>query len=134
MATGKDVVNGAFSHLGVTTITAAELQAGIENLNDMLASWEPSMQLGFEPLKEASDILRVPRSAIGAIKACLAIFLAPGFGKPVSNAQAVMAAGMKNDLLLEKATTLEVAFPPTLPMGSGNSGTGFFPEGNSRNF
>ena len=138
MATGRDVVYGAFSHLGITDVSAEELSDGLEKMNDMLTAWELSLKLGFSPLSDAANKLRVPRNAIGAIKAHLAILIAPGMGKAVPDALAVMARRMYNDLLIANID-LEVAFPSTLPMGSGNttqssSDADFFPENTPDNF
>jgi len=136
MTTGRDVVNGAFSHLGIPNVSSEELSDGLEKMNDMLAAWEPIKKLGFSPLSNAAHELRVPRYAIAAIKAYLAIVLASGMGKPVS-AELALVAKNTNDDLLNATVNLDVAFPSTLPMGSGNtsrSDAEFFPENTPGNF
>jgi len=131
MPTARDVVTGAYGHLGITDPSPDELSDGLVNMNDMLAAWEPTHKLGFSPLASASDSLRVPRYAVGAIKAHLAILLASSKGKVVPDSLAVEARKLKDAW---PAKPLRVEYPSTLPMGSGNNSGTFFPENTQENF
>ena len=89
MASGADIVTSALRKLGVKTaddtITGQEMIDGIEVLNDMLIGWENSgIRLGFSPIADSADIVRVPRGTEAGIKYNLAGFLAAEYGKQVS--------------------------------------------------
>ena len=138
MQTARDVIEGAYEHISIFDPDASELSKGLTGLNDMLASWEPKCKLGFSPLANVSDTLRVPRYAIGAIKAHLAILLASSKGKAVPDSLAVQARKLKDDW---PAKPLKVQYPSILPMGSGNISSDyvyndpdFFPENTPSNF
>lgn len=144
MATGTSVIERALTKLGIraaeSPVTASEIQDGLDQLNDMLSSWENSgLVLGFQPLENASDTLRVPRHALAAIKANLAIFMAPEYGRVVSEALAAEASNTKNELRISLVDMGEVNYPNTLPLGSGNECTDFndqryFPADQDVNF
>lgn len=154
MATARDIVVGALRLLGVkpaeSPISAAEIQDGLESLNDMMAEWEErSIFTGFSALGTADDPVEVPDSAIGAIKANLAIYIAPEYDKSVS---VELAKRAKDGLTSVRASLIEVAaseYPDSLPVGSGNhensyttngdvpgnvTDSRFYPENEKRNF
>ncbi len=125
MATGSDVINRAYAlnkiRASSTAISPAQLESGLDLLNDMLSLWEQSgIRLGFTRIKDATDPLRVPEYSLGAIKSSLAVFTAAEFGIPISESLSTMAVVMKGELLRALPNNLEVNFPSTLPTGSGN--------------
>ena len=125
MASGADIVNGALRKLGVnpsdSAITGQEMLDGIESLNDMLIEWENSgIVLGFAPIADSADTIRVPRGTEAAIKASLAGRLASDYSKqPSASLMGEISAAFDNMLrIIQKP--LDVEFPDTLPIGSGN--------------
>ena len=89
MATGSDIVTDALAEIGVfaseTAIEADDMQLGIRKLNDMLISWNDSgTNLGFIPILNEADTVRVPRGANRAVIVNLAVLLAAPFGKQIS--------------------------------------------------
>lgn len=145
MATMREVVEDALEDIQVKTAETAvendELQSGIRRVNDMLTEWADSGILpGYKEVLNADDVLNVERNAIGAIKTNVAIMLAPSFGK-VASRELVQIASDK--LAALRASTFyigPVAFPDTLPLGSGNECPSsydderFFPENKTENF
>ena len=125
MATAREYITRALAKLGVkaaeSSIEASELTDGIETLNDMLTEWEGSgILLGFEPVASGDDEIRAPRLAQAAIKSNLAIRLAPDYSRPVSAELAAEARGATKSMLRAIVKIGDVAYPSTLPTGSGN--------------
>lgn len=133
MATAESVIKRALTKLGIraseSPLTADEVQDGLDQLNDMLSSWEASgMSMGFEPVANASDTIRVPRGALAAIKANLAVYMAAEYGRVVSPALGVEADTTMNDLLRQLVEIGDVDYPSTLPTGSGNDSLDYFDD------
>lgn len=145
MATAGSFVSRALQKIGVRTaetpIEATEMQDGLDALNDMLISWEMSgLVLGFSPVADADDEVRVPRFAHAAIKAELAIVLGPEYSKPADQVLVLEAKARKDELLTAVITIGDVEYPSTLPLGSGNechnfiTDRRFFPENQEEHF
>jgi hypothetical protein len=144
MITMRVIVQDAFEEIGVKTaevpLTSDELQSGIRRCNDMLLEWDDlGIITGYIEVLNGDDVVNVERNAIGAVKYNLAIRLAPSFQKSVGAALAALAAGTMDTLLASNADLSNVAYPDTLPLGSGNecnNGTDrrFFPNNKTRNF
>jgi hypothetical protein len=145
MATAGSFITRALQKIGVRTaeapIEASEMEDGLDALNDMLISWEMSgIVLGFEPVADKDDEIRVPRFAHAAIKAELAVLLGPEYAKPADPVLLVEAATRKNQLLTAIIKIGDVEFPSTLPLGSGNqcgnfnTDRRFFPENETEHF
>lgn len=145
MATGSDIVNGALRKLGVnpsdSAITGQEMLDGIESMNDMLIEWENSgLVLGFSPIADPADTIRVPRGTENAIKANLAGRLASDYSKQISVALAGEIAASSDNMLRIISKPVDVEYPDTLPSGSGNQcfdtelDRRFFPLNNDENF
>ncbi len=144
MATANDVIVRAFTMAGIraseTPLTADELADGLDLLNDLASEWGTSSVIpGFAPVENVGDDLRIPRQAYGAVKAELAVRIAPEFGKPVTigmirNQEESMSA------MLRATMDLEVRLPDTLPIGSGNTPSDywtdqvFYAQKDKRNF
>jgi len=119
------MVNGAFRKLGInpsdSAIEGQEMLAGIETMNDMLSEWEASgIVLGFSPIADSADTVRVPRSTENAIKANLAGRMASDYSKQLSPALVAEISASTDNMLRIISKPLEVEFPDTLPLGSGN--------------
>lgn len=133
MATMLEVVQDALEDLGVKTaeieLTNDELQSGIRRANDMLAEWaDIGLTPGYSPVYAGSDTLNVDANAVGAIKSSLAILLAPSYQRVVSPALAAIAAEKMRRLENSTSFIGEVAYPDTLPLGSGNECGGFYED------
>lgn len=143
MATGTDFVTAALEKLGIraaeTPIEAADMKLGIEVLNDMMSEWDESgTALGFTPLADESEEIRLRRGAHSAVKSNLAGRLAIPFKMPIS---AELAAEIRasNQALLRMTVKLgSVKMPSTLPRGTGNERDQytdrFFAEEETANF
>jgi hypothetical protein len=120
----REVVEDALEEIGVKTaevsLTDDELQSGIRRCNDMLTEWDDaSIIVGYNPVLNGDDTIEVDRNAVGAIKYNLAIRLASSFDKIVNQALAKNASDSMSRLEASSSNII-VAFPDTLPLGSGN--------------
>ena len=145
MASGADIVNGAYSNLGLSpsdsAITGSEMTDAIEIMNDMLIEWENSgIMLGFSPIATPADVISVPRGAETAIKSNLAGRLAPSLSKQISPTLAAVIKASTENLLRMIHKPVDVEYPDSLPSGSGNQAyndttdRNFFPLNNTENF
>ena len=142
--TGNKIIVRSLTRLGIraseTSLQADEVQDGLDLLNDMLSEWERLYHLGFSPIENITDEVRVPRNANGAIIDHLAIRMAPEYSRPISSALATSARLSLNNLLNANVFIGDVDYPSTLPKGSGNEcpdlddHTRFFPEKDKGNF
>lgn len=135
MATVTEVVNGALLLLEVRTaeaaVTAPEAEDGLVSLNDMMNEWNvDGINVGYETLSSIDDELHVDLGAIGAIKANLAVYIAPEYGRIVSDTLDTRANRSKRSLRASiKLNPSE--YPDTLPIGSGNEENNFTPDGDA---
>ena len=140
-----EVVEDAFEEIGVkkaeVNLTGDELQSGIRRCNDLLNSW---VNIGYikkyNPVINGSDVMELDDSEIGAVKYALATRLAPSYQKPITQALAAIASSSFDTMLNSNAYIGEVAYPDSLPLGSGNTCTNydtearFFPNNKVDNF
>ncbi len=145
MATAESFIIRAFSKAGIktaeTSLEASEIQDGLDQLNDMLSSWEFSgIRLGFEPVADKDDELRVPRYAHAAIKSNLAVVIGPEYSKPPQPVLLAESDLTKRELLTATINLDGVEYPSTLPLGAGNecgdfiTDRRFFPENSEEHF
>lgn len=145
MASGLDMVIGALRKLNIkpsdSSVTGQEMLDGIEVLNDMLIEWENSgILLGFSPIADPADTVRVPRGTESAIKSNLAAKIAPEYAKQISVALAADIDISTSNMLRLISKPIEVEFPDTLPLGAGNQcidineDQRFFPVNKEENF
>lgn len=133
MSTVLEVVTGALKLLEVrpaeSPVTSAEAEDGLIALNDMMNEWNiDGINIGYETLDAIDDDLFVDLGAIGAIKANLAIYIAPEYGRIVSPDLADRAANSKK--ALRTSIPLNSSdYPDTLPVGSGNEDNNFVTDG-----
>jgi hypothetical protein len=144
MTTARSFITRALQKAKIQTaetpIEPNEMQDGLDSLNDMLISWEQVMALGFTPVADIDIEIRVPRYAHAAIKSELAIILGAEYSMPPDPVLIAEAKARKDELMIAVVSIGDVAFPDTLPVGSGNNRRGyvndyrFFPENEQDNF
>lgn len=130
MATVAEVVNSALSFILVQASEAAiepsEAKAAVTRLNRMMASWEGGgIVLGFTPVENLGEEVTVPEYALDAIEQNLAVMIGPQFGGVVSSLLMQNARQAKSDMMQTAIEIADTSFPCTLPLGSGNTGSGF---------
>ena len=145
MATAADIIKGALRRLQViaseTPIEADEIQDGLEDLNDFGSQTETGLiALGFIPMSSAADVINIPLEANGFYKDHLALYIAGQYGAPVPQTLAISADKSMAMVLNTFQGPIDVEFPDTLPIGSGNDcdlnfeNQRFFKPNNSENF
>ena len=98
------------------------------------------MLKGAIPVEDVGDELEVPRYSLAALKANLAIRLAPEDDRIVTQGMAFDATDSLNELVKAEINLSNIPLPSTLPIGSGNQigytdeFNQFFPDGKKRNF
>lgn len=140
----REVVEDAMEDIGVkkaeVSLEPDELQSGIRRCNDMLAQWvELGIIVGYNPVFNGDDVLELDASAIAAVKAKLAIKLAPSYSKQITSALAENARESMEMLEIANSHIGTIAYPDTLPVGSGNQcgdyyEDTFFPSNKTSNF
>jgi len=133
--TVTEIVSGALRLLEVKTsesaITPDEVADGLVALNDMMNEWNvDGINIGYETLADADDELFVTLGSIGAIKAGLAVYIAPEYGRVVTPELALRAKRSKRSLRASIPLN-QSAYPDTLPVGSGNEDNNFTPNGDT---
>ena len=136
MPTVTEIVTGALQLLEVkvaeAAITPAEAEDGRTALNDMMNEWNvDGINIGYETLDNVEDDLFVTLGSIGAIKANLAIYIAPEYGRLVSDSL-VSRAKISKRSVRASIKLNGSQFPDTLPIGSGNEISNFTPDGDSQ--
>ena len=143
MTTVLQIVNGAAAKVGVKTaessLEAEDFQIIVDEMNDLLVSWaNKGLTPTFTEVTEATDLVDVDRDAVAAIKNHLAIRIAPSFQKVVQPSLVAIADATLRELEVSMVHIGKVAFPDTLPMGSGNDCWAddyrFYPANKTRNF
>lgn len=140
--TKRQYIEAALEEIGMAAYTfdlqPEQIESGVRRLDAMIAEWNGrGLRLSY-PLPgspENSDIdaeTNVPDYANEAIITGLALRLAPSYGKNVSTLT-MSRARMAYDVVLAKsAVPIEMQFPSTLPLGSGNKpyrrDANYFPE------
>jgi hypothetical protein len=124
MTTALQLVEGAAEELTVKTaeipLESADAQIFLDRMNDMLSEWaDIGITKQFSEVFNLSDTVQIDRNAVAAVKYNLAIRCAPAFQKQVAMALGTVAQDSYNRLLAS-ITHIDVEFPDTLPVGSGN--------------
>ncbi len=130
-----DIVTGALQLLEVRVaesgVTSAEGVDGLAALNDMMNEWNvDGIDVGYETLDDTADEIFVDLGSIGAMKAGLAIYIAPEYGKTPSLILERRARRSKNSLRASIAINPS-QLPDTLPVGSGNEDNNFVADGDA---
>ena len=142
MTTANDIITGAFQDAGIapseTPLEAFEISDGLTVLNDMLSEWELSgLGLGAVPVENDTDIVRIQRGHVAAVKHQVALRLLSMYQKPLSLELSGKANASWESLLKSVAIIGEVALPDTLPRGRrclDISDNVFFSKNKSKNF
>lgn len=145
MTTAAQIVDGAAEEIGIKTaeiaLEAADAQSIFNRMNDMLSEWaDLGLTPGFNEVSNLTDTVEIDRNAVSAAKYNLGIRCAPSFQAIVTPALAELARATKEALETSTAYIGEVAYPDTLPLGSGNECNGydldnrFFPANKTENF
>jgi len=125
MTTAADIIKGALRRLQVigseTAIEDDEISDGLEDLNDWAIAIEHGkVALGFVPVELSSDTVNIPREAVGMYKDNLALYMAGQYGAPIPQTLAASASDSMTLVLNMFQRSIDVAYPDTLPIGSGN--------------
>ena len=139
--TKRQFIQAAYRKMGLAAyvydITPDEMDAGLQDLDAMMATWNgKGIRLAY-PLPGSPDYTgldedtSVPDSAWEAVISNLALRLAPAYGKQVA-VEVKASARQGYEVLLARATApREMQFPGTMPSGAGNkpwnSDDPFFP-------
>jgi len=124
MTTAAQIVNAAAEDLEVKTaempLEAADFQVFFDRMNDMLLEWaDIGLTPAFTEVFNGSDTVSIEPNARAAVKSNLAIRCASAFQKQVTMALAETASSSLSRLEASTAF-IDVQFPGTLPLGSGN--------------
>lgn len=145
MATALDICSSAAEEIGVKTAEIAleegDFQIIFSRMNDMLLEWaDIGLTPEFQEVQFGTDEVNVQPNARAAVKLNLALRCAPAFQKPITADLAALSASALDRLYVSTDFIGEVAYPDTLPMGSGNQCSDndidqrFFPNGKRENF
>ena len=145
MTTVLQIVNGATEKLGVKTaesaLEAGDFQVVLDEMNDLLTEWaDIGLTPAFVEVGNSTDLVNIDRNAVSAVKNALAIRIAPSFQRIVTSALAEIARDSLSRLEASQVFIGEVAYPDTLPTGSGNTcgdtfnDQRFFPQNQKENF
>lgn len=130
MSTAAQVIKTALQLILVqgseAALEADEFASGVEYLNDMMAEWESNgIDLGYTPVVTLGDEVTIPAYANQAVKQNLAVRLGPEFGGLVSPLLDRNATESYRYMLNAAYEVQSTTYQTTLPMGSGNTATGF---------
>lgn len=134
--TKQQLIDQAFSEIGFGpdfNVTPDDAESALRRLDMMMAEWNgKGIRVGYNLVStpDDSDIdsdSGVPDVAVEAIYMNLAIRLAPGYGKTLSQDTRITAKQGYNTLLSRSVYPTPQPMPATMPRGAGNrrSGTGW---------
>ena len=144
MATGNDIVIGALKKAQILgagrNATDEELIDGIELMNDTFSELEESvLSLGFQPVADGDDEVRIPRGAVGFAKSFLAMKMVNEYRVPMPLGLPNEVNTSMNNVMIANRQDMKTSYPSTLPIGSGNDGDvirddKFYDSGDKVNF
>jgi len=145
MATALDLVSASFSILGIraaeTPIESSMANEALEIFNDLGVEWElTGANIGFAPVKDLADEVRIPRGAYGAFKYNVAARLAPIYEIALSAENISIANNSLRTMMTIYRKPLKTIYPDSLPMGEANDcdnyyvNDNFFPTNDEENF
>lgn len=125
MATGNDIITAALQENGYlgaeTAIEAADAAIGLRKLNDYLIELDNSgIDLGYDPINDLADIVRIPRGAENAVIMNLSARLAVPFKVTISPEHLAATKAATDNFLRSIIKPISVEYPNNLPIGSGN--------------
>jgi hypothetical protein len=126
----QELIQEAFSELAlqgyVFNVGPDELQGALRRLDAMMATWNgQGIRLGYPISSTANGSMldqdsKIPDWAIEATYLYLAIKIASGYGKQVSQVTAAGAKAALNVVMQRMAMPDEQQMPATMPVGAGN--------------
>lgn len=145
MTTVLQIVEGSAEKIGVreaeSPLEPADYQLILNEMNDMGTEWaDIGLTPAFVEVFNEDDTVNIDRNAVSAFKNTLAIRIAPSFERIVTSALAKIADDTLNRLRASVIHIGPVAYPDTLPTGSGNDCGGpflndrFFDQNKTENF
>lgn len=142
MTTALQIVEGAAEELGIKSaevaLESADAQAIFRRMNDMLTEWaDTGLAPAFVEVSDLNDSVNIDRNAVGAAKFALALRIASAFQRVVNPELRESARDSMEALERSVVFIGEVAFPDTLPTGSGNdclTDSRFFEQNKKANF
>ena len=145
MTTALQIINGAAEKIGVkeaeSALESGDFQVILNEMNDLLSEWaDLGLTPAFVDVSASTDIVAIDRNAVSAAKNNLAIRIAPSFERIVTQALAKIAGDSLRSLQASQIHIGAVAYPDTLPTGSGNNCSDiftndrFFSENKTENF
>lgn len=124
--TAGEVIQKALKRILVAAADAApepdEYADALDDLNNLMLNLESdNCRLGWTVVDNVSDVLTVPRGAILPIINNLAVTVAPDYSAEIPPALAQAASMGMASLLRMGRQKVNLMYPSTLPLGSGNS-------------
>ena len=125
MTTALQIVNAAAEEIGVKTaeipLESADAQAIFRRMNELLVVWaDDGLTPAFTEVADLDDDVNIDRVAVSAVQYALAVRIAVPFQKIITPDLRALARDAMGDLERSVITIGEVAYPDTLPTGSGN--------------
>jgi hypothetical protein len=126
--TKRQIIYQAFESIGMAEyafdLTAEELQSALRQLEAMMAFWNSrGIRIGYagQSTPDLDTDSGLPDNAIEAAYGNLALRIAPGFGKMVTNELKAWAHNAyKNLLSMSAKPPFEIQMPAGMPRGAGN--------------
>lgn len=144
MTTVQQIVDGAAEEIFVKTaeinLEPADFQAILTRMNDLGTEWaDIGLLPAFVEVLNSTDTVSIDRNAVRAFKFNLAIDCAPSFKRSIVSSELRSNANDALSRLRASQTNIVVAYPDTLPTGSGNdcgifSNDRFFDTNKKENF
>jgi hypothetical protein len=139
------VIDGAAEKIGVkeaeSPLEPSDYQVILNEMNDMGTEWaDIGLTPAYVEVFNDTDTVNIDRNAVSAFKNNLAIRIAPSFERIVTPELAGIAQDTLDRLRASVVYIGEVAYPDTLPTGSGNDCGGpfwndrFFDQNKKENF
>ena len=125
MTTALQIVEAAAEEIGVKTaeipLESADAQAIFRRMNKLLVVWaDDGLTPAFVEVADLDDDVNIDRVAVSAVEYALAMRIAVPFQKIITPDLRALARDAVGDLERSVITIGEVAYPDTLPTGSGN--------------
>jgi hypothetical protein len=119
------MADGAAEKIGLKTAETAlepeDYQIILDELNDMGTEWaDIGLTPAFIEVFDSTDTVNIDRNAVSAFKNNLAVLIAPSFERIITPALASIAQSSLERLRASTSHIGQVAYPDTLPTGSGN--------------
>jgi len=123
----KAILQEILVHGAESELEAVEFQDTVFAMNNyMTAQAANGINLGYTVVSDLGDDITVPAGALQGIISNVAVMIAPQFGAQVDQALIAKAKVGLNAMRKLGITIQPMAYPSTLPVGSGNEGDGNF--------